>query len=1110
MKESILNSHKNPYQDLYAHNAAWYHAATIAERTPAPTTHSPAIAEQEYANKQLQRWKGHPPFTDPAYFTQRLALDHLTEEDLSYILTEPVAEVQKRLGSLPWVQELCTSLHELYNAQSPVPLPFSKLPETMKNALLQPVVLPLVARGLARLRTRLQQLQQDYPAVPFETEATLLMLIPYLAQHLLARLTRTLVLELNVARVRGDLQGETPEERYQYFFQRLYQPEKMMELLEEYPVLARLMVETLELWLASGSELLERLCIDWTEICAHFPQAHDAGMLTEILADKGDPHRGNRSVTILVWQSGFRLVYKPRPMAVDLHFQEVLAWFNQQGYQPAFRTMRILDRGTYGWCEFVSVDSCSQPDEVERFYQRQGGYLALLYALEATDFHCDNLIATGEHPILIDVEALFQPRVRPSGDMQEYPGVEAMRHSVLRIGFLPQRLGAINGHAGTDISGLGGEAGQALPVAGAQLTGIGTDEMSLDQKHEMLPQGNHRPTLCQQEVNPQEYGESVVAGFSRAYHLLQAQRDTFIATVLPRFENDEIRFVLRPTAFYTTLQQESFHPNVLRDALERERLLNRLWLGMDNLPHLNEVISAERTDLLIGDIPVFTTTPASCHLQSTYDHQITDFFAQPAMTMVKKLIHQLSEQDLKRQCWIIRASFACMPLGTERVKRKSIELQSSQSDVSYQRLLAAARAVGDHLEQHAIYHDDMAGWLTVTDVRENDWQLVPTDADLYNGTAGIALFLGYLGHLTHEQRYTRLARAALQTMRRQIQYQRKINVQGTIGAFNNLGSSIYVLSHLGQLWHNTQLFQEALDTIQYIPTLIAQDKYFDVTSGTAGCIATLLSLHVVAPSPEIVALARQCGDYLLQFAQPQIKGIGWARKESQDAKKENPALAGFSHGNAGIALSLLRLFKIYGDARFRDAALAAMEYERHLFSPTMRNWPDIRPFSMEVAKYLREKEGKQQTENPEEDYFYMTAWCHGAPGIGLARLASLDVIHDDAIHEEIKTALATTIEQGFGMNHCLCHGDMGNLDLLLTASRLERYAYCKNDIARLVPMLLDSIDRQGWITGAADGVETPGLMAGTTGIGYGLLRIAAPELVPSVLVLAPPPIAARM
>ena len=48
-----------------------------------------------------------------------------------------------------------------------------------------------------------------------------------------------------------------------------------------------------------------------------------------------------------------------------------------------------------------------------RFYRRQGALLALLYALEATDFHAENLIASGEFPVLIDLETF-------SSDLREH------------------------------------------------------------------------------------------------------------------------------------------------------------------------------------------------------------------------------------------------------------------------------------------------------------------------------------------------------------------------------------------------------------------------------------------------------------------------------------------------------------------------------------------------------------------------------------------------------------------------------------------------------------------------------------------------------------------
>src|SRR5207253_2966548 len=136
------------------------------------------------------------------------------------------------------------------------------------------------------------------------------------------------------------------------------------------------------------------------------------------------------------------LVYKPKSLAIDTHFQELLIWFNERGQHPAFRTFKVIDRGTYGWAEFIQVFECQSEQEVERFYERQGSYLALLYALEATDFHYENVIAAGEHPIPIDLEALFHPHALHDMILPEHPAHKVMSQSVLQIGLLPVSLWA--------------------------------------------------------------------------------------------------------------------------------------------------------------------------------------------------------------------------------------------------------------------------------------------------------------------------------------------------------------------------------------------------------------------------------------------------------------------------------------------------------------------------------------------------------------------------------------------------------------------------------------------------------------------------------------------
>jgi lantibiotic modifying enzyme len=135
----------------------------------------------------------------------------------------------------------------------------------------------------------------------------------------------------------------------------------------------------------------------------------------------------------------------------------------------------------------------------------------------------------------------------------------------------------------------------------------------------------------------------------------------------------------------------------------------------------------------------------------------------------------------------------------------------------------------------------------------------------------------------------------------------------------------------------------------------------------------------------------------------------------------------------------------------------------------------------------------------------MTAWCHGAPGIGLARLSLLPELgNDPGVLAEIEAALKNTIEQGSTFNHSLCHGDLGNLDFILEASRVLADSTLAAKVKELSAAVLADIEQHGWICSNPLNVETPGLLIGLAGIGYGLLRLADPDRVPSVLVLEAP------
>lgn len=957
-----------------------------------------------------------------------------------------------------------------------------------------PILDPLLLHSFASLQKGMQALQQRYTFQPFASQQVCQSFFNNIIPQLLFQAGKTIVLEMHVARVQDRLHGGTPEERFSDFVRQLSQPEMIAALFAEYPVLEQVLLSTLNLWTDYTLETLDHLCADWQDICALFTPENEPGLLIEIQGGAGDTHRRGRNVQILTFSSGLQVLYKPKSLAIDKHFQELLAWLNEHGAQPPLRVLKLLDRGTYGWSEFVATTSCSSQDEVTRFYRRQGEYLALCYVLNMTDCHSENVIASGEYPVLVDLESLFHPYAE--SDTPAQPGDLALRflnQSVLRVGLLPQWSWSGENSPGVDISGLGGQQGQVMPRPLPGWDQPGTDQMHLTYQQVEMPMSQNRPRLHEQYVHPLDYKNDIAAGFASMYRLLVTKRDFLLAAQLPRFAHDEIRVLIRPTRFYGLLLAASFHPDLLRDALERDRFFDRLWQEVENWPDLSRFIPAERRDLLRGDIPLFTTFPDSRMIFGSEEEPLFDLFKVSGLDLVQRRFQCLNESDLTRQIWIIQASLATPHMGSEDQLRKNLPVNPTRQPINRQRLISLATMVGARLEELALQNGENVSWLGVNQLREKTWGLAPAGIDLYDGAGGIILFLSYLGAVTGETRFTSLARLALAPICTLVEDQSEKLQDKNIGAFDGWGSILYLLAHLGVLWNEPALLHAAEKVAAPLPALIARDEQLDILSGSAGCILSLLGLYTVHPSPAILERAIQCGDRLLATAQAMPRGIGW------QTNKQEPPLGGFSHGSSGIALSLLKLANESKEGRFRQAALAALAYERSLFVPAQRNWTDLRTLPghrSEVRKSGTAAKGTEQR--------YMVAWCHGAPGIGLARLGALKLVDDALTREDIDVALNTTMEQGLTGNHSLCHGAAGNVEPLLLASQLLNRQKDRERLEKAQSIMLGSLEAHGWITGIPLGIETPGLMTGLAGIGYELLRLAEPDSVPSVLLVAPP------
>ncbi|HEX6097355.1 MAG TPA: type 2 lanthipeptide synthetase LanM family protein [Thermoanaerobaculia bacterium] len=1040
----------------------WALAQTLAERIANRRPHS---FDGATAEKRLARWKATGPFAnDPHLWQEKLAALGLTEDELRELLGETPE------GRPAWLETIAAAYGE-GDTTPAFPWPASA---DLGRCRFLPLIEPLVWHFWSRLELEARAVLAAHPEAPFTPEIARV-LTGHLPDHFAALLNRTLVVEMHVLKIDDRLQGETPEERFADFIRHLRTKTYALEVLEQYPVLAHQAVQRLELWLSACVELLQRLAADAEAIA----DGEAIGRLREVHGAISDFHRGGRSVFLLVFESGFEIVYKPKSLALESAFQQLLGWLNARGIEPSFRQTRVLDRGDYGWMERIRTGPCPDEAALRRFLERQGAYLALLYALDGTDFHHENLLASGEHPILIDLETLFQPWLNTTDlqDVESAPG-SPLRATVLRANLLPERWYGDKDNAGVDLSGLTATEGQLTPRPMLATADEGRDTMRMERRRMRIPVGDNRARVENgPELAAHELAAPIEAGFRRMYALLAQHREELIAE-LQAFADCEVRILFRTTMSYGTVLLESLHPHALGNALERDRLFDTLWTSVRRRPYLSALFASESEDLHRGDIPLFLSRPGTSDAFHWRGRRFAGFFEQTGLERVADRIRGLSPRDLERQVALIRDTFDAVRISGPGVTRPSYELVPRAARPEQGELLALACEVADRVVERAFENGEQAHWM-ILDYREPDgWTVVPAHPDLWLGLPGIAFFLGHLGAATGRARYTEVARKALFAQRQQLASSATLTA---VGAFNGWGGVIYTLAHLGRLWNDEALLDEAESYARRLRPLIAEEQGLDVIMGSAGCILSLLALSQVRPSPLVDELMLACGERLLAAAEPQAAGLGWRIQLAG-----NRVLAGISHGAAGIALALLRLFDRTGDARFRDAALGAVAFERSVFAEAEQNWPDLRL-------------GAQGADGSAGHF--MWAWCHGAPGIGLARIAGLPWLDDAEVRREIDVALRSTLANGFGENHTLCHGDLGNLELLFAAADVLGDRALEERAWSIAGGIVDDIRRGGWLSGLPGNIETPGLMAGLSGIGYGLGRLARPDVFPRLLTL---------
>ncbi|MFQ6396083.1 type 2 lanthipeptide synthetase LanM family protein [Nocardia sp. KC 131] len=900
-------------------------------------------------------------------------------------------------------------------------------------------------------------------------------------------LKRSMVSELAKERAANILTGSTAAQRFASFIKRFTEPDRRRALYSDYPLLGDRIIVVAELWQEYAEEFLQRLVTDLPDLLERLGAASDNDHLVEIRTGLGDSHRGSRSVAMIEFASGWKVVYKPRPSGVDAHFQDLVMWINDRVEGLGLRTVRCLDRGAYGWTEFVESRPCTSERELHTFYRRQGALLAVLYVMHANDISAENLVAAGDQPVLVDLETLLQPRLevlrRAERSPAEAAAADLVASSVIHAGLLP------SGKSGwAELAGMSINDGSALStVRIPHVESAGTDLMRIRLQKAAVPRSNNQPNQAVGTVRLRDYVDPVVVGFSEVYNVLRRHRVELTAQhgPLAAFRDDEVRVLLRDTSTYGMILGMSFHPQLLRNRWDQQQHLDLLWREVATKPGLAAATEGERYALWRGDIPAFAARVDSTAVLDDRGVAVLETGVSSGWQMVNELLDRLDDEDLARQVWLIRA---CMLTNGVRWDQPVILARDAHVPsivpVDTGPLLAVAQAVAERLAELAVEDSQGAVWLGVHTSAGSNWQVGVVGPDLYAGGLGIALFLAHYAEISGETAHRDRARRAVTSALRQIERGQLAHGGGELGLLG-LGGAVYALSELGTLWADDGLISAARELAATMSPLIDRDEEFAVMDGTAGALLGVGALARTGRGNGISDVVRRAADRLLAAQGATSGHAAWLPRGMQELGLIRQPLAGYGHGASGIASALVRATEVLGDERYIEAALRAVDYERELFDVQRNNWRDIRELSGPDGLAVEKHGDWTATEGNS------IAWCHGAAGIGLTRLHILRH-HDGArIRADLDAALETTLRGGFGNGHSLCHGDFGSLELAVAVATEWADDELWTRLRRHAATVVEAITHQGWRCGLYRDLEVPGLYTGLAGIGFGALRVCA-------------------
>lgn len=854
----------------------------------------------------------------------------------------------------------------------------------------------------------------------------------------------------------------------------------LRRLFDQKPVLLRLIATLTRHWLDTSTEFTTRLQNDGDIIRDRLLSASTVFQVTDICQGLSDPHNGGHSVSIVTFEDGTKILYKPKDLGPDAAFEQMIGRMNHAGAPIDLRAPLVIARDGYGWTEFIEHCGCHNENEFSRFFHRAGAWLAIFHSLSGADMHYENIIASGDHPIPIDLEMILQG----SFDDAKRPDTEgvAFETALKKIENSVSTVGLVRAYATFAESLQYVRQKRANSFEASRVWAhVNTDDMRPEQSRVPLERA-HLPHVGGRYCDIVPFIADFTLGFELFSQFLQRYSRDYEAD-FESFARVKIRRVMFPTRFYYGLLERLSDYRTMHDGIiwsvQADFLVRLVDWDLDEDP-LWPLQFSQRRALWELNVPYFFTFSDGSVLFDEHG-PLVSLNETPGLKRAFERLSALTPEEIVWQSDVIKQETSMLMEAVVKDDPSRASVPFSSEDTRRNFFLAESTRIADEISNLSIRADGSSAWIGIDRLRDSEAvQLVPLSNNLYAGTIGIALFFAAHAKVTGSEKSAEMAISAISNLRRKLRSKnapRMARFIGT-GGIAGLGSIVFGFASISQCLGDAALLEDAQTAANlFTEDLIIADCERTIIDGNAGGLLALLKLYRVTGDKDALHSAIRCGEHLL--SQRRVGDEG--RRTWPVDIGGNHALNGMSHGAAGFSYAFASLHDAAGRAEFAQAAHECIAFETVSFDAEKANWPDLT--------------GAKPT--------WPAQWCHGAAGIGLARAATFQMkgFDTDAIAGDIRRAFCGVEKRWPNSLDTLCCGTLGVIEFCDEAGLVLDLPNHRSLASERLFAIATAAVRSGdyrWNSGARR--FNLGLFRGLAGVGYTMLRRLDSSL-PNVLTL---------